>query len=334
MLHALNTDEAMNSQDLITAAEKAYQPAPGTAPESQFVRQTTLQHPVRCSGVGLHSGAPVHLTLTPADEDTGIVFIRTDVKNKNNRIKASFDNVVDTKLCTMIGNEAGVTVSTIEHLMAALWACEIDNAIIELDGPEVPIMDGSSAPFIFLIDCAGISQQDRPRKFLKINKEIQLEQNGNCGLKRISLKPAERLSISFGISFPTGAITSQAYVFYGNQAKFKAEISRARTFGFMHEIQQLQKLGLARGGSLNNAIVIDGDEILNTEGLRYNDEFVRHKILDCIGDLYLAGCPIIAEVEAIKSGHELNNHCLHELFADEDNFTEVCLEKPVTEVVE
>lgn len=277
----------------------------------QFCQQT-LKTAIRCKGVGLHSGAKVSMTLMPAESDKGITFVRTDQRGARAVIPARWDRVVDTRLCTVVGNAQGVTVGTVEHLMAALRGCGIDNATIELDGPEVPIMDGSAAPFVFLIECAGTQPQDRPRRVIQVLKEVTVGDDTRFA----TLSPGLGATFSFEIEFDSAAIARQRRQLRLVNGTFKAELSRARTFGFLHEVNHLRQLGLARGGSLDNAIVIEGDRILNEDGLRYEDEFVRHKILDSVGDLYLAGGPIQGHFHGSRSGHALNNQVLRALFAD------------------
>lgn len=274
--------------------------------------QTTLKTDMKCSGVGVHSGLPANLALKPAAEHHGITFIRTDIKDRDNVIPAKWDHVTETKLCTVLANKAGVSVSTVEHLLSALWGCGIDNAIVEIDSPEIPIMDGSSAAFVFMIECAGIAEQKAPRSFIRIKKPVSFID----GDKEAYLTPASNAVFSFEIDFKSPVIGLQKYSTEMISGAYKADISRARTFGFLHEVEALRKIGLARGGSLENAIVIDGDKILNPGGLRYRNEFVRHKILDAIGDLYLAGYPIIGHFHGVKAGHAVNNSILHALFSD------------------
>lgn len=275
--------------------------------------QKTIRAPVTCQGVGVHSGQKIAMTLKPAPVGTGIVFIRTDQSDKQNSIPARWDYVVDTMLCTKIGNHQGVTVSTIEHIMAALYACEIDNLIIELDGPEVPIMDGSSEPFVDLIETVGFSEQNALRGVIKVLKTITVER----GTSIVSLSPAGTFSASCQFNFNGRAkLATQFYEFDGSPASFKRDIIRARTFGFRQEVEHLWSLGLAKGGSLENAVVIDQDQILNPEGLRYDDECVRHKVLDALGDLYLAGAPIEGHFKGIQCGHHMQNMLLKALFAD------------------
>lgn len=283
------------------------------------IKQKTLKSEIGCTGVALHSGRETRLTLKPAEENTGIRICRTDLVNGAREITVNWDNVVDTRLATTVGNDHGSTVSTIEHLTAALAGCEIDNVLIEVDGPEIPIMDGSSAPFVFLIECAGTVEQNAARTAIKILKPVTVGDE----TRSLSILPAKEFSLAFEIDFDSSAIDRQERTFQRIGADFKSDISRARTFGFDHEVEALRSAGLARGGSLENAVVVSGDKILNEGGLRFDDEFVRHKILDCIGDLYLAGGPVIGEVIASKSGHELNNELLRAVFADDDAWVRI-----------
>ncbi len=275
--------------------------------------QKTLRNSISCTGVGVHSGNVVNMTLKPAAAGTGIVFRRTDVDPAVADIPARFDAATELVMCTTIANDAGVKVATIEHLMAAFSGSSVDNAIVELDGPEVPVMDGSSAPFIFLIECADVVEQSSPRQFIKVLKEVSVRNAEAIA----TLSPGDNMSVSFEIAFENKRIGQQNCSFNLRNGIFKNEIARARTFGFVSEIEQLKAMGLAKGGSLDNAIVLSGDEILNEEGLRYQDEFVRHKALDAIGDLYLAGAPIIGQFQGVRSGHALNNKLLHEFLSDE-----------------
>lgn len=274
--------------------------------------QTTLAGPAGCRGVGLHSGAAIEMTLRPAATGSGVHLLRTDVPAGTGEIKAELSQVVDDRLSTMLGNRHGVSVSTVEHLMAALAGCGVDNVVVEVDGPEIPVMDGSAAPFVRLIQKAGIVAQDAPRRAIKVLKPIMV----GDGTSMIGLAPAEALSIEFSIDFEAPAIGHQALSVDMVNGTFTDCIAAARTFGFAEEVDRLRAAGLARGGSLDNAIVIDGARILNQGGLRFQDEFVRHKILDCLGDLYLAGAPIIARVTACRSGHAANHDLLRALFAD------------------
>ncbi|MGE3478161.1 MAG: UDP-3-O-acyl-N-acetylglucosamine deacetylase [Dongiaceae bacterium] len=278
--------------------------------------QKTLRGVVRCAGVGLHSGQHIHLTLHPAPIDHGIIFYRTDVAAEKSKIPALWPNVIDTTLCTVIGNEHGVTIGTVEHLLAALAGAGIDNARIEIDGAEVPIMDGSSQPFVFLTECAGASEQAAPRRFIKVLREIKITDKDKTAI----LSPADHLTITCQIDFANLAVQRQSYSFTLRAGAFKTEIARARTFGFMKEVERLRAHGLALGGSMDNAIVIGEDRILNQGGLRFTDEFARHKVLDCLGDIALAGYPILGNITTYKGGHALNNQLLHALFADSQNW--------------
>ena len=281
--------------------------------------QKTLKSSIGCSGIGLHSGRKLSMTLHPADIGTGVVFQRTDIGGDAAAISASWKNVVDTRMATTLGNADGARVSTVEHLMAALAGCGIDNAVVEIDGPEVPVMDGSSAPFVFLVECAGVLVQQAPRLAIKIDKPLMVGDDR----KFISLRPDDAFSVSFEIDFDDSPMAQQQLNLRLVNGSFKTEIARARTFGFAHEVDALREAGLARGGSLDNAVVINGNKVLNGDGLRYSDEFVRHKILDCVGDLYLAGAPIIGAVDALRSGHALNNSLLHTLFDAPDAWSYV-----------
>ncbi len=282
-----------------------------------YVRQRTLAAPIPCRGVGVHSGMPVTMILNPAAPDTGIVFRRIDL-DPVAEVAARWDNVIDTRLCTVLGDQDGnPLVGTIEHIMAALAGCGIDNAVIELDGPEVPIMDGSAEPFVFLIDCAGTVEQTAIRTAIKVLKTITVEEGG----KRVTLAPASEFTLSFEIEFAARAVGRQRR--NALLSGFREELSAARTFGFAEEVNALRQMGLARGGSLENAVVIEGDRILNHGGLRYTDEFVRHKMLDAVGDLALAGKPLLARFEGSRSGHALNNLVLRKLFATPGAWIEV-----------
>ncbi len=276
------------------------------------IRQRTLKTSISCNGVGLHSGNKVTMTLHPAAPDTGIVFRRVDIAGGGALIPAHWASVNDTRLNTCIANADGVAVRTIEHLMAALAGSGIDNALIEINGPEVPVMDGSAAPFLFLIDCSGTIEQDAPRRFVRVKKRVAIVD----GDKAVSLTPADGFSVQFEIDFDNAAISRQDCFVRLSSGSFKSEISRARTFGFMHEVEALRAAGLARGGSMDNAVVISGDKVINEDGLRYDDEFVRHKVLDAVGDLYLAGHPLLGHFHGTRSGHALNNRLLRALFAD------------------
>ena len=252
------------------------------------------------------------MTLHPADPDTGIVFHRADVAADIADIRASYDNVVDTRLCSTLGNEHGTRVALVEHLMAALMGCGIDNAMIEVDGPEVPIMDGSSATFVFLVECAGVKSQAAPRKTIRILKTVEARD----GSRVATLSPAPAFSVQFEIDFDDDLISHQTCSFQPLNGSFKDHLCRARTFGFFEDGEELRARGFARGASLENAIVVSGGRVLNQGGLRYENEFVRHKALDSMGDLYLAGAPLRGLFTGVRSGHALHNTLLRALFAD------------------
>ena len=277
-----------------------------------MIYQQTLRNRISCSGIGLHGGVKVSLTLHPAAPNTGIIFYRSDVAQGEPRIAASYENVVESDLCTTVANDDGVKVSTIEHLMAALYGCGIDNALIEVDGPEIPIMDGSAAPFVFLIECAGLIEQSTARDVIRVLRPIEV----CAGEARATLSPGEGFSMAFEIDYDSPVIGNQKCALALHEGGFKTEICRARTFGFAHEVDALRARGLAQGGSLDNAVVVSGDGILNDGGLRYSDEFVRHKVLDSIGDLYLAGARLVGQFQGFRSGHALNHQLLNEFFAD------------------
>ena len=283
----------------------------------ETVAQRTLKQPINCSGVALHCGVNVTMTLRPGEVDSGIVFRRTDIAGGGALIPARWDHVSDTRMCSTLGNPDGISIGTVEHLMAALAGMGIDNAVVEVNGPEVPIMDGSSAPFVFLVECAGVIEQDRPRRVVRVLKPIAVDD----GERYASLEPGNGFSVSFDIDFDSAAVSRQHIsVGLGNGA-FKRELARARTFGFLHEVEELRAAGLAQGGSLENAVVVSGDKVLNEGGLRYDDEFVRHKALDAIGDLYLAGAPLMGHFYGLRSGHGTNHALLCALFADADAWT-------------
>lgn len=271
-----------------------------------------MKHSISCFGIGVHSGKPASITIHPSPPNSGIVFIRTDVSSCNNRVVACYSSVSKTRLGTTIQNEHKIEVATIEHLMAALWGCGIDNVMIEIDGDEIPIMDGSSEPFIFMIECAGTVEQDAPKQYVKILKKLVIED----GDAKTIIAPSDQFTIDIAIKFDNKTIASQQYSFSDRDKSFKYNIARARTFGFEHEGELLKKLGLAKGASLDNAVVLRGEKILNTDGLRYEDEFVRHKLLDLIGDLYLAGHPLKCHIESFRPGHTINNKVLHTIFSD------------------
>lgn len=273
--------------------------------------EQTLSAPAICAGVGVHTGERVRLSIRPAAAGAGIVFVRTDVKDRDNRVPVAGDAVVQTQLGTVIANADGVTVSTIEHLMAAFYALGVDNAVVELDGPEVPILDGSALPFVQLLDRAGFRRQDAPQRYIEVLEPVVVVD----GDKSAALLPCDRFEVFFEIEFPTAVIGRQRVDLVFTEESFRQELAAARTFGFVQEVEALRRIGLARGGSLENAVVIDGDRILNPEGLRFEDEPVRHKALDAVGDLYVLGMPLLARFEGRKAGHSLNNALVRELLA-------------------
>jgi UDP-3-O-[3-hydroxymyristoyl] N-acetylglucosamine deacetylase len=274
--------------------------------------QHTVRGPALFAGVGVHTGAYTRVAVRPGVADTGIVFVRTDVTDRDNRVTCAPKTVCKTQLGTVIGNAAGVTVATIEHLMAALVMLGVDNAVVELDGPEMPIMDGSSLPFLRVLDRAGVRMQDAPRRYIEILETVEVIE----GDKRAALKPADGFEVAFEIRFDSPVIGTQAIDMAMDGQAFRDELADCRTFGFLHEVEQLRAMGLARGGSLENVVVIDGDRILNPEGLRRPDEFVRHKALDAIGDLYVLGAPILGRFEAELAGHAVNNLLVRALAAN------------------
>jgi len=291
-----------------------------------MIRQRTLRNIIRATGVGLHTGNKVYLTMRPAPVNTGITFIRTDL-DPVVEIPARAENVGDTTLSTTLVKN-GVRVATVEHLLSALAGLGIDNAYIELNAPEVPIMDGSAGPFVFLIQSAGIEEQQAAKRFIRIKKPVTVED----GDKVATFLPFEGFKVSFSIEFDHPVFndrTVSTSVDFSSTS-FVKEVSRARTFGFMHEIEYLRSKGLAQGGSVDNAIVVDDYRILNEDGLRYEDEFVKHKILDAIGDLYLLGYSLIGEFKAHKSGHALNNASLRELISQTDAWETVTFEDAAT----
>jgi len=287
-----------------------------------MIRQRTLHNTIRATGVGLHTGEKVYLTLRPAPVNTGIVFRRVDL-NPVVEIPARAENVGDTMLSTTLV-KGDVRVSTVEHLLSAMAGLGIDNCYVELSAAEVPIMDGSAGPFVFLIQSAGIEEQKAAKRFIRIKRPITVED----GDKKASLLPFAGFKVSFTIDFdhPVFRDRSGHAELDFSSTSFVKEVSRARTFGFMHEIEYLRSKGLAQGGSVDNAIVIDEYRILNEDGLRYEDEFVRHKVLDAIGDLYLLGYSLIGEFRAHKSGHALNNASLRALIADREAWEMVTFE--------
>ncbi|TVR98741.1 MAG: UDP-3-O-acyl-N-acetylglucosamine deacetylase [Rhodospirillales bacterium] len=275
----------------------------------RFVPQKTLARAVRCRGIGLHTGARVTMTLHPAEPNAGIRFLRSDIADAV-PIPARYDRVVDSRMCTVLGDGGGVTVSTVEHLMAALAGLGLDNLMVELDGPEVPAMDGSAAPFMFLAEEAGLIEQASPKRVVRVLEPVSVEADS----WQVALSPSGGFSIEMEIEFASRAIARQCLDLAAVNRTFASELARARTFGFLEEVEQLRQAGLARGGSLDNAVVVSGNHILNEEGLRFPDEFVRHKALDAVGDLYLAGAQIIGHFRGVCSGHAATNRLLHALF--------------------
>lgn len=274
--------------------------------------QKTTVAPAIIAGVGVHTGDRVRLAVRPAPVGTGIVFVRTDITDRDNRIPVSGEAVVDARLNTMIENAVGVRLSTIEHLMAAFAALGVSNAVVEVDGPELPILDGSALQFVQLLDRAGFRKQEAPVEYIEILEPIRVQE----GDKSAVLLPCDRYEMRFEIDFPTPVIGNQVVDFVVDEKTFRDEIMAARTFGFAHEVEALRKAGLARGGSLENAVVIDGDQILNPGGLRMEREFVKHKALDAIGDLYVLGAPLLGRYEGVKAGHAINNLLVRELLAN------------------
>jgi UDP-3-O-[3-hydroxymyristoyl] N-acetylglucosamine deacetylase len=276
------------------------------------LRQRTVAHEVSCKGIGLHSGRKVKLTIKPAAANSGISFERVDI-SPNHSVKASFDNVVATNMATTIGLD-GHSICTIEHLMAAFFGTGIDNALVQIDGEEVPIMDGSAAPFVLLLKNAGVAIQDCNKRFLLVKRPITVE-DGN---RSVHLYPSNELKITYRIDFDHPLMKDQAYEISFSESTFVQQISKARTFGFLRDVEILKSNGLAKGGSLDNAIVVDEFGVLNEDGLRYKDEFVRHKILDFIGDLAILGPTVIGHFVVERSGHSLNQKLLKEFMAQED----------------
>jgi UDP-3-O-[3-hydroxymyristoyl] N-acetylglucosamine deacetylase len=274
--------------------------------------QTTIKKAVELVGIGLHKGTPVRLRLEPLESNSGIVFYRSDV---DVAISLLPENVVDTKMATVIGKD-GIIISTIEHMLSAVYAYGIDNLKVIVDADEVPVMDGSSASFCMLLDEAGVQELDKPKKIMRIKKEVIVQD----GEKYVKLSPSADLKYDFTIKFLHPLINKQEYVLEFTKESYKNEIARARTFGFLHEVQYLRSKGLALGGTLENAIVLDDKKILNPEGLRFSDEFVRHKILDAIGDMSLIGMNFIGNYEAMAGSHDLNHKLTIELLKDPQNY--------------
>ena len=283
---------------------------------SNILNQKTIKKNLVFSGIGLHTGKSVKIKIIPSEPNTGITFVRTDLTN-NNIIKPSVFNVSDASYCTTLSNDKGIKISTVEHLMAALFAKGIDNAIIEVDGPEIPILDGSSKDFLKLINDVGVEISAQPIKLIKIEKETIYKQ----GNKFIKIKPSNvNLSIDFEIDFPNSLIGRQRNIVNVYEDDL-AEVLSSRTFCLFEDIEKLKKMNLAKGGNLENAIVVKGQKILNENGLRNKNEFVNHKILDCIGDLYLTGYKMLGSIECSQGGHNLTNQVLRKILSDDSNFS-------------
>ena len=279
--------------------------------------QQSLAHTITCRGIGLHSGQEIKMTLHPAAAHSGITFYRSDVKANESRILARYDHVTDTRLCTKITNESGHSIGTIEHLMSALSALDIDNALIEVNGPEIPVMDGSAKPFVEMIEATGLTSLSVPRNALVVQKKISVRDKDFTA----SIEPASNLTIQLAIAYDNKIIGNQQKQITINAESFRREIAPARTFGLRQDVETLRANGLALGGSLDNAIVVSDDAVLNEDGLRFADEFVRHKILDCIGDIALAGAPLYGHINGVKTGHDMNNKLLRALFSDTANYS-------------
>ncbi|MBL8553902.1 MAG: UDP-3-O-acyl-N-acetylglucosamine deacetylase [Phenylobacterium sp.] len=291
--------------------------------------QHTVRSPALFAGIGVHTGEYTRVAVRPAAVGAGVVFVRTDVKDRDNVVPVSGEAVCKTQLGTVIANDAGVTVSTIEHLMAALAMLGVDNAVVEVDGPEMPIMDGSSLPFVRVLDRAGLRPQEAPRAFIEILETVEAVE----GDKRATLSPADGFEVAFTIEFPTAAIGRQTVDLAMDEAAFREELADCRTFGFLRDVEALRAMGLARGGTMENCVVIDGDAILNPEGLRRPDEFVRHKALDAIGDLYVLGAPVLGRFEGVCAGHSLNNALVRALLARPEAWRMTTLVEDLREAV-
>ena len=296
-----------------------------------MLKQRTLKSVIRASGVGLHSGVKVNMVLRPAAPNTGIIFRRVDLDPVVD-LPASALEVGDTRMCSCLEREVGgvrAKVGTIEHLMSALAGLGVDNAYVDLDAAEVPILDGSASPFVFLIQSAGIDEQPVPKKFIRVKRRIEVRESDRSGDKWARFDPYDGYRLNFSILFNHPAIdrTGQEVTIDFAEQSYVREVSRARTFGFMQEVEWLRENGLAQGGGLDNAVVLDEFRVLNADGLRYSDEFVKHKVLDAIGDLYLLGHPLLASFTAHKSGHALNNLLARELLAHPDAWEFVSFEE-------
>ncbi|MCP4355578.1 MAG: UDP-3-O-acyl-N-acetylglucosamine deacetylase [Proteobacteria bacterium] len=282
---------------------------------SKNIKQRTVKKQVKALGIGLHTGKTVEITLKPAGADFGIVFKRSDVENAE-IIKIKPESVTQTVLSTQIGNKPEHSISTVEHIMSALYGFGIDNVIVEIGGPEVPIFDGSAASFMLLIDSAGVQELEADKKFIKIMSHVQVEDEG----KLAEFFPDDDISLTLEVDFNHPVIPKQVKTFSLKSNSFKKDIARARTFCFQKDVEFLTSRGLGLGGGLDNAIVVGDFAVVNQDGLRFKDEFVRHKVLDCVGDLYMAGFPIIGRFNSRFTGHGLNNKLLREVFEDQNNW--------------
>lgn len=297
-----------------------------------MLKQRTIKSINRAVGVGVHSGERVELTLHPTAPDTGIIFRRIDLPQPVD-LPVSAEAIVDTRMATTLGrsgdNALGAKVSTIEHLLSACAGLGIDNLRVDINAEEVPILDGSSAAFVFLLQSAGIQEQDAPKRFIRVTKPVEIREGEGANLKWAALAPYMGCKLTFEIEFNHPAIdgTGQFFTFDFAQQNYAREIARARTFGFTRDVETLRANGLGLGGSMENAIVMDEYRVLNTEGLRYDDEFVKHKMLDAIGDLYVAGKPLLAAYSAFRSGHAMNNRLLRKLLADETAFEIITIDE-------
>jgi len=293
----------------------------------QAGRQTTLRQQVNVAGIGVHSGSPVTVTLHPAEADTGIIFWRDGIDGQKDReFAASFRSVTATEFATVLGDQSGPAVSTTEHVLAALYGLGIDNAIVEVDGPEVPIMDGSAAPFVDAIEQAGIAMLPVPRRYIKVLKPVRVTADGCYG----ELRPHARgLRVETEIEFDHPLIGRQFFAGDIEPNLFRSELARARTFGFMRDVAKLWSAGYALGASFENTVVVAENRILNTEGVRFSDEFVRHKVVDAIGDLALTGAPLIGAYRSVRGGHKLNHAAVTALMNDPSAWTYCELEEPV-----
>ena len=290
------------------------------------MKQRTIKSDIEIVGIGLHKGVPVRMRLEPLPSNSGIIIYRSDAAVT---IPLKKEYVVDTKMATVLGKD-GVVVSTIEHLLSAIYAYGIDNLRVVLDNDEIPILDGSASGYCMLIEEAGIQEQEEGKKAIKIKKEVVVTTEDG---KRVSLKPSNRIVYDFEIDFEHPAIGKQKFHFDYSISEYKENISRARTFGFLHEVQYLRSIGLAQGGSMENAIVLDQSKVLNPEGLRFDDEFVRHKILDAIGDMALLEYTLVGEYDAVAGSHHLNHLLTKKLYEDESNYEIIDLEEATNEAV-